>query len=164
MSVIPIILGVIAFIFYIAHSVEKQNEQERKRREARRGRRPDTFRPKPVPAENRDSNRNGSETHVPHVDTMPSAEKTKTAGNDDRQERYREALTRLAQSPDPDQGKPETVIEKAAPAIPQGNPIPLFDRQRLRDAFILAECIGKPRAVHPHPFFRNQKYKTPGGK
>ncbi|RYM05309.1 hypothetical protein EWH99_06900 [Sporolactobacillus sp. THM7-7] len=161
MTAIWVILAVIAFIFYIARSVEKQNEQERKRREARRTR-PHAPRMKPLPQNQsprpQTKNEKKRRENRPSVPQPERTETTEAANGSDWMKRYEKARARLAS----EGSKVKTARERnQAPGIRDAEADRtdwLKSKKRLREAFIFAECIQKPRASHPHPFFTRKRY------
>ncbi|WP_188800594.1 hypothetical protein [Sporolactobacillus putidus] len=158
MGFVWIIFAVIAFIFYVARSVEKQNAQERARREARRGRRTAVF----PPADQAQGERHLSMTSEENAengepDTEPLRERT--TGSTERRTLLQEASDRLARSEQktmpssrrriPGRNVSGTSSEKVRPGW-------TGDRRRVRQAFLFAVCIGKPRALEPHAYFRKR--------
>ncbi len=137
---IGIIIAVIVFIGYIARSVEKQNERERKRRAARRTAAGHRTASAPIAGKN----------------AVPAKRRKEPPVSDNQLNRYHEAMHRMAENSQADSGK-------MAPSPPaerlRNRPRWMNNPDRLRQAFIFSECIGKPRARSPHPYF---KKKRPG--
>lgn len=149
MTFIWIIVAVISFIFYIAQSVEKQNAEEQKRRMARRsGQRSRTMPQKaPVPE------------HAKSVPERTASEPESISGApmaNEWRRKYREAGDRLAKVLDARQQVPGKLVEVSShvPESPARKVWIKKDRNLVRQAFIFSECIGKPRAVQPHRYFR----------
>ncbi|RYL90398.1 hypothetical protein ABNN70_12910 [Sporolactobacillus sp. Y61] len=149
MSFVGIIIAVIAFIFYIARSVEKQNENERKRRQERRGR----IEPgKMIPVS--DSKDQIPDQPVQEKKPEPESETVPDLpASSEWQKKMLEASRRLEKAGAGKEGPPD----KPFPAKKPESPGPgdwIHQPERVRQAFILSECIGKPRALRPHRFYK----------
>lgn len=153
MSFVGIIIGVIVFLFYIARSVEKQNAQERKRREQRRGSGSVLTRKMPEGGSLGSAER---EKGAPlYSDSSPEPATENAAGGGDLMKRYRKAVDRAS-------GTDIGSVPEPGPAMlhslnRQKRPEWMRDRRAARQAFIFAECIGKPRAVEKHPYFTQKR-------
>lgn len=143
MGFIGIIVAVIIFVLYTARSVEKQNEQSRKRREATGGRRANVSRTDQASEERRPE---------PVTDGTGDAtgQRTRDQGARDRFARSENTGTSSGRRP---QGK-KIVSGKQVHNMKTGW---MKDRRQIRRAFIFSECVGKPRALEPHSFFRKQR-------
>ncbi|MFX3616048.1 MAG: hypothetical protein ACE3JK_00760 [Sporolactobacillus sp.] len=153
MSFLGIIIGVGAFVLYIARSVEKQNEEERGR-QARQQRRGPASSRQPVNSEPAVEARPNKKRSSPGSSARKNvSEWTMEAMNDQWQKKYQEAREKRKQGAD----APEMAVVPVAANRPAGErPAWMNDRQMVRRAFLFSECIGKPRAISPHPYFKKK--------
>lgn len=149
---IGIIIAVIAFVFYIARSVENQNRQEKKRREQRRA--------QSVPGSGQTAADQSAGERQPDMQPGPVQKPVakNASGESDMMKRYRKAVNRSSRAAGGSPLVSGPVITSLAPVIRHNRPEWMNNRHAARQAFIFSECIGKPRAVEPHPYFnRNGK-------
>ncbi|WP_100488636.1 hypothetical protein [Sporolactobacillus pectinivorans] len=149
---IGIIIAVIAFIFFISRSVENQNRQERKRREQRRAR--------SVPTGGQTADDQSAGERQPDVQPGPVLKPAAkdASGESDIMKRYRKAVDQSSRTAGGSPLVSGQVITSLEPAVRHNRPEWMNNRHAARQAFIFSECIGKPRAVEPHPYFnRNRK-------
>ncbi|MET1247577.1 hypothetical protein ABWW58_02150 [Sporolactobacillus sp. STCC-11] len=149
MSFVWIIGLVIWMIFYVAKSVEKQNDEGQKRRqelERRVSTRPQVSSTKEQVSQARRAVSSRAEPIMEQGSTD-----THTAENV-WMKKYYETKDRMNQS-----SSKQTVDRSLRPAKASGSETVgngwKSDQDALRQAFIFSECIGKPRAVQPHHFF-----------
>lgn len=153
MSFLGIIIGVIVFVLYVAKSVEKQNEEERKRQTQRQGRRPvSTTRPvvdmpaEPGPNKKPPSPPSTARKASPAIRTIEEM-------NDQWQKKYQEAKERRKQQAD---APAIAAVRVAADSQAAKKTAWMNDRQMVRRSFLFSECIGKPRAISPHLYFKKK--------
>ncbi|WP_010632220.1 hypothetical protein [Sporolactobacillus vineae] len=155
MSFIGVVIAVVAFIFYVARSVEKQNAQEMKRRERMRGNRP-------VPGTRAAARVEKQTTKTRSDNRTASADPPERAGSGrTMMQNYQEALERAGQTAPLRPAHPSDSITGTDPIsvspVVDHRPRWLQDPQAVRRAFIFSECIGRPRSLNPHPYFRKIK-------
>lgn len=136
MSVITIIFFAISIFIYVAKQVEKQNTAEQKRREERRKR----LAKAPTQAARPHLSDQKREKMALPLETLSSQIRS----------RYQEAQEKIQKADKAPVAKPPLTPSHRTGSRPEW----LSDRQAVRRAFLFAECIGKPRAVEPHRFFK----------
>ncbi|GEB76245.1 hypothetical protein [Sporolactobacillus inulinus] len=149
MSFIWVIGVAIYLIFSVARSVEKQNAKERKIRQER-GRRPRPQVSMQQAAKVSSDQKQSTEPVTEQVSSEPVAENEWVKRYQQMKERINESIPARSEIP-PVQAK-----------VPQSSNTEntwLRDRQKLRQAFIFSEVIGKPRSVQPHRYFENKKIR-----
>ncbi|MCO7126336.1 hypothetical protein NIE88_11200 [Sporolactobacillus shoreicorticis] len=140
---------VIMFIFYVAKSVEKQNAEEQKRRQER-GRRSGTAQPQIQRTVQQRSERD--RTMNRKSDPVTEQASADIPAENVFMKQYYETKKRIDQS----SGKKAADSMRDTPRTSiSGNFGTGWSRNQdsLRQAFVFSECVGKPRAVQPHPFF-----------
>lgn len=151
MSFLGVIGLVVALIFYVARSVEKQNAEAARRRAQMRGKRPVSAGQKSVRSER-------PADQLPDERPVPAEPVEQTAGGNTMMQSYQRALEQSRRTSPPRTG---STVPPSRPVSSHSNrdphPFVLLDRQVVRQAFIFSECIGRPRSLNPHPWFRNKK-------
>ncbi|BBN99232.1 hypothetical protein [Sporolactobacillus terrae] len=148
------VIGVVIYlIFTVARSVEKQNAKERKIRQER-GRRPhpqvSMQRSMRQAAKIGSNQKQSTELVTEQASSEPVTENEWVKRYQQMKERFNESIPAPSETP--------SVQAKVPRSISTDNTW-MSDRQKLRQAFIFSEIIGKPRSAQPHRYFENKKIR-----
>ncbi|MCQ2008445.1 hypothetical protein NOM01_00390 [Sporolactobacillus sp. STSJ-5] len=145
---------VILLVFYVAKSVEKQNAEEQKRRQERG--RSGTARPQVQRTVRQRSE--PSRTAQRKSDSVTEQASADIPAENEFMKQYYETKKRIDQS---SSKKAAGGMRDTPRTSISGNSGTGWSRNQdaLRQAFIFSECIGKPRAVQPHPFFVKKRIR-----